>query len=316
MKDYIFDDCIESVEKLSGKNIPFWSDLAEKYNYESKETIRSDYRREAKRRGYKLSEARQKSGGPKILIMDIETTPLLCYTFSLYPERISTDQIVKDWCILSYSAKWLFQEEVMSEVLTSKEIKDGNDKRLTTSLWNLFDESDVIVSYNGINFDTKRCNSRFIVHGFMPPSPYIAVDPIVTAKKIFGFTSNKMDFLLETLELDRKIHTDFSLWARCMDGDKEALEEIKNYNVVDSVVLESLYLEILPWIQGHPNWNLYSTEEVSVCPNCGSDELNKNIKSYKTSTNIYPAYRCESCGYVGRERKGILSKEKSKTVVR
>lgn len=316
MDDSIYDDCIEHVEKLSGKNVSFWNDLASKYNYESKESIRSDYRREARRRGYKLSESRQKSGGPKILIMDIETTPLLCYSFSLYPERISTDQIVKDWHILSYSAKWLFQEEVISEVLTPKEIKEGNDKRLTISLWNLFDESDVVVSYNGINFDNRRCATRFLINGLLPPSAYIAVDPIVTAKKVFDFSSRKMDYLAEMLNLDRKIHTDFSLWARCMNGDEDALEEINLYNNQDIRVLENLYLEMLPWIQGHPNWNLYTTDEISLCTHCGSDKLNWNIKAYKTLTNVYPAYRCENCGYVGRGRKGTLSKEKSKAVVR
>lgn len=316
MNDEIFEDCKNNYEKNIGKNVSYWGGLADKYNYESKDAIRGAWRREAEKRGYKRDSAFRSLGGPKILIYDIETSPLVCYSFSLYPERISTDQIIKDWHMISYSAKWLFDEEILSEVLTPKEMKNADDKRLAKSLWKLFDEADIIIGYNGLRFDLPRCNSRFLIHGLLPPSHFIFIDPIVTAKKTFGFSSNKMDYLLELLELDRKIHTDFTLWSRCMDGELEALEEMRTYNVKDSRVLESLYLELLPWIQSHPNMNLYYEDDVSRCPNCGSENLKKNTGTYKTLTNIYPAFLCNDCGYRGRERKGILSKEKSKTVVR
>jgi len=318
LDDIIFEECTKNYEKYIGKNVSYWQGLADKYQYESKDAIRGAWRREAKKRGYNRSSGgiEKKLGGPKILIFDIETTPLVAYTFSLWPERISTDQVIRDWHILSYSAKWLFQDEVMSEVLTPKEIEKADDKRLTKSLWELFDESDVIVGYNGLNFDVKRCNTRFLINGFLPPSHYSVVDPIVTAKKVFDFSSNKMDYLSEMLNLDRKIHTDFSLWSRCMDGQEDALEEIRTYNQQDTKVLESLYLEILPWINIHPNWNLFYEDEVERCPHCGSVNIKKNTGTYKTMVNSYPEFTCGDCGYRGREKKSIVSKEKSKTILR
>lgn len=316
MKEYIFDDCAKHAEKFSGKNIPFWGPLADKYQYENKEKIRSDFRREARRRGYKLSKIRNELGGPKILIFDVETTPLQCYTFNLYPERISIDQIIRDWHLLSYSYKWLFEEEVHNEVLTPKEIEASNDKRLTKSIWELFDKSDAIVAYNGTGFDIKRCNTRFLINGYLPPSSYITVDPIITAKKIFDFSSNKMDYVSELIDGERKIHTNFSLWARCVNGDEDALEEISQYNSQDVIVLENIYLEVLPWIQGHPNWNLYYSDDVTRCPNCGNTDLNQDVGSYKALTNIYAAFLCNGCGYRGRQRKSMLSKEKSSSIVR
>ena len=317
LDDIIFEDCKENYEKYAGKNVSYWQGLADKYHYESKDAIRGVWRREAKRRGYnKTSKIDRKSGGPKILIFDIETSPLICYSFSLWPERISIDQIIKDWHIIGYSAKWLFEENVTGEVLTSKEIKNGDDSRLVKALWKLFNEADILVSFNGQNFDIKRCNTRFLINNLLPPSRYISVDPIITAKKVFDFASNKMDWLAQSLDLDKKIHTDFSLWSRCMNGNEDALEEINVYCQKDTLILENLYLEMLPWLQSHPNLALYYADEVERCPHCASENIKKNTGTYKTITNSYAEFTCGDCGYRGHEKKSLISKEKSKTILR
>jgi hypothetical protein len=311
---------MKNVEKFSGTGVSFWPDLADKYRdkyqYENKEAIRSDYRREARRRGYKLSDTKRPTGGPRILIFDLENTPMSGYFWNFWPERISTDALIRDWHLLSYSAKWLFDDDVMSEVLTPKEIENEDDSRIAKSIWNLLDEATIAIAYNGVSFDFKRCNTRFLKNGLLPPSYYIPVDPILTAKKKFDISSNKMDFVSEFIDGDRKIHTDFNLWVRCMNGDKEALTEMETYNRQDVIVLETIYLNFLPWMEGHPNLNLFYQDNVSRCPQCGDTRLDFNQKPYATLTTLYPAYVCKGCGWRGRGRKGILSKEKSKTVVR
>lgn len=317
MEDYIYDDCVDKVENLSGKNISFWNNLAVKYNYENKEAIRSDFRREARRRHFNLEKVKRAKGGPKILIFDLENTPMEGYFWNLWPNNgISTDAITRDWHLLSYSAKWLFDENMISEVLTPREIETEDDSRLANSVWKLLDEADIAVAYNGISFDFKRCNTRFLKNGLLPPSYYAPVDPIITAKKKFDISSNKMDYISEFLDGDRKIHTDYSLWVRCLAGDEEALEEMEAYNRQDVIVLETVYLNFLPWMEGHPNLNLFYQDSVSRCPQCGNTGLNFNQKPYATLTALYSAYCCTECGYRGRGRKSILSKEKSASVVR
>jgi hypothetical protein len=316
LEDYIYNDCVDHVEKFSGKNITFWPQLADKYHYENKEAIRSEYRREARKRGFKLFDAKRQAGGPKILIFDLENTPMEGYFWNLWPNMISTDAVTRDWHLLSYSAKWLFEEEIISEVLTPKEVKNEDDRRLAQSIWALLDEADIAVAYNGIAFDFKRCNTRFLKNQMLPPSYFVPVDPILTAKKKFDISSNKMDYVSEFIDGDRKLHTNFSLWARCLDGEEDALDEMEIYNRQDVIVLETIYLNFLPWMENHPNMNVFYTDNVSRCPQCASTKLDFSGKVYPTLTNLYPAYRCLDCGYRGRERKGILSKEKSKSVVR
>jgi len=316
MREDIYRDVQENVEKLSGKNVPFWDKLAEKWGFSNKETIRSQYRNEAKRRGYSLYKARQKNG-PKILIFDLETSPLSGYFWGLWQQNIPIGAILKDWHLISYSAKWLFNEEVMSEVMTSREMLNGNDFRLTKSMWKLLDEADIAVAYNGLSFDMKRINTCFLKHDFSPPSPYVSVDPIVVAKKKFDFSSNKMDYISEFLDGDRKLHTDFSLWARCMEGDEEALAQMDLYCRKDISVLEAIYLNFLPWMDNnHPNMNVFYDDNVSRCPMCSSINIEYTGKSYKTTTNSYPSFVCKDCGYHGRSRVGSLSREKRKTIVR
>ena len=43
---------------------------------------------------------------PKILVIDIETSPVLANVWRLFKENVGLNQIQKDWHLLSYSAKW------------------------------------------------------------------------------------------------------------------------------------------------------------------------------------------------------------------
>lgn len=315
MQNSVFDDCMKTQKELSGKNVPFWGDLAKKHGYSSGENLRSDYRREAKRRGYVLSDLKEKNGGPKVLIFDLETTPMLRWAFSLHEEHASPKTIVRDWHLLSYSAQWLFEDDVFAEVLTPKEIKAVDDSRLARSMWELIDNADIAVAYNGTNFDFKRLNTRFLKHGLLPPSHFLTVDPILTARSVFDFSSNSMDYVAEFLEHDKKIHTDFSLWSSCMDGNLESLENMLEYNVQDIKVLESLYLSLLPYMKNHPNMNLFYEDNVQRCRQCGSEKIIEIPKKvYRTLTNAYGLYRCTNCGYSGRFRESVLTKEKRKSI--
>ena len=42
----------------------------------------------------------------KILIIDIETSPIMGKVWSLWKQNVSLDQIEEDWYIMSYAAKW------------------------------------------------------------------------------------------------------------------------------------------------------------------------------------------------------------------
>ena len=55
----------------------------------------------------------KKNGLPKILIFDIETTPLEAYVYqkSVWKANIGHDKVISEWFCLTWAAKWLFSDE-------------------------------------------------------------------------------------------------------------------------------------------------------------------------------------------------------------
>jgi uncharacterized Zn-finger protein len=253
---------------------------------------------------------------PKVLLFDIETSPLQAYIFqkSVWKANVGSDQVISEWFMLCYSAKWLFDDKVISERLTGKEARDENDGRIVKGLWKLLDEADLVIAHNGDSFDVPNMNTRFIVHGLPPTSPYQTIDTMLVARKQFGFTHNSLNGLAKIFGFAPKLETDFDLWKRCVAGDDEALAYMQKYNIGDVEILEEVYMKLRPWIRSHPNLGLYVETDGAVCPNCGSEEIEWTDKFYYTQTGKYATFRCK-CGAFGRSRFTALSKSARKNLV-
>lgn len=318
MEEKIFEKCLEKW-KNSDSHTPFWGALASELGYSNGEYLRSKFKNERKRRGIHKSdlgeaEVKVSRRAPKILLFDTENSATLGFVWGLYDQNLQYDRVVQDWHSLCWSAKWLFDSEIMHDVLTEKEAKNHDDRRITESMWNLLDQAQIVIAHNALGFDIKKLNTRFIRHGLNPPSSYQVVDTLTQARSNFAFTSNKLDDLCSFFGFPKKIETNFELWKRCFYGDPNALKDMDLYCNNDVAILEEIYLKLRPWIKGHPNWNLWSEENISVCPNCGGKIEFKG--DYYTPLNRYDAFRCTECGAIGRSKKNNLDKEKSKLIVR
>lgn len=231
----------------------------------------------------------------KILILDIETAPIMGKVWDLWQQNVSLDQIESDWFIMSFAAKWYGEKEVRYEDCRNSL---GEDKHLLTSLHSLLNEADCVIAHNGDRFDIPKINARFILNGFPPPSPYRSIDTVKLAKRTFKFTSNKLayltDKLCKTKKLDHGKFAGWSLWNECMLGNKEAWDEMEEYNRVDVISLEELYTVLRPWSPMHPNVNTYNDKEECNCPKCGSNNITKRGFHY-TNKGKYQRYRCTDC---------------------
>lgn len=253
---------------------------------------------------------------PKILVFDIETSPLRAFVFqkSVWKANIADDQVISEWFMLCWSAKWLLSNEILSDSLTGNEAVDENDKRIVGSFWKVLNDADIVIAHNGDSFDIPNMNTRFIVQGFNPPSPYQTIDTKLIAQKQFGFTHNSLDGLAKLFKLGEKKPTDFELWKKCVSGDSVALKYMQEYNIGDVNLLEDVYLKLRPWIKNHPNIGLYLDSDETVCSNCGSHDIEwVEDKFYYTQTQKYPVYKCK-CGNWGRSRKSALDKDVRKNL--
>jgi hypothetical protein len=253
--------------------------------------------------------------GVKILLFDIETTPMEVYVWGLFGNKyIQHGNVIKDWNVLSWSAKWLCDSGVISDIQTSKEAMNRDDKRVLGGIWDLINQADVVIAHNGDKFDLKKLNTRFHMNGFLPPSPYQSIDTLKVAKRNFAFSSNRLDYLGQIMTNKGKISTNFQLWTDCLRGDPKALHNMLEYNEEDVRLLEEVYLELRPWIKSHPNVGVYMDGE--VCPSCGSDDVHANGGYYTTMANRYESYRCDDCGALSRKLQSELSVHDRKKLMR
>ena len=179
----------------------------------------------------------------KILLLDIETTPMQVYAWGLWDQNIGIDQIIKSSEMLCFGARWLGQKKVIFK----SSYHDGKQAMLE-ELHKLMEEADVLVGWNSAAFDHKHINREFLEAGMTPPSPTKDLDLMSVVKSNFLFPSNKLDYVAQKLGVGAKVkHSGFSLWIRCMDGDKKAWDEMKKYQVQDVNLLVDLYDILNPW---------------------------------------------------------------------
>lgn len=256
------------------------------------------------------------SGYPKILTLDIETAPIQASVWRLFKENIGINQIEQDWYVISWAAKWYHENEVIYEdKADSWDTED--DSKLLKNIWNLLNEADIIITQNGKRFDEKKLNTRFILNGMKPPSSYRHIDTLEIAKRHFGFSSNKLEYMTDKLckkykKLKHQNFPGFLLWKECLKGNPDAWSEMRDYNINDVLSLEELYDILRPWFKSHPNFNVYYEKENTVC-RCGNDEFEHSGYHY-TNLSKFDKFQCTECGAEMRGRVNLLTKDKRKSL--
>lgn len=244
----------------------------------------------------------------KTLLFDIETAPLQAYTWGIWEVDVGLNQIIKHSSIIAWAAKWRGEKNIFyGDQRGKKNIYD--DKELLRPLWHLLDEADVVVTQNGKKFDSKRVNARFIINGFPPPSPYKHLDTKIIAKRHFGFTSNRLEYLTEALckkhvKQKHKKFPGFELWKECLAGNPAAWKEMEQYNKADVLSLEELFSILAPW---EKDTTIVTPAYSNTCV-CGSTKYKKNgIRARKSG--IFQTYLCVNCGahYQTRISSGVKS---------
>lgn len=247
-----------------------------------------------------------------ILILDIETSPSKAYVWSRWNNNIYEDQMIQEWFVLSWSAKFLYSDITYSDVITKEEVNEENDYRIVNHLHNIMEKSKIIVAHNGINFDFKKINTRFLYYNLSPLN-FKIIDTLQITKSVLGNSSNRLDDLVKYYNLGKKTDTTFQLWKDSMNGNEDSLEKMRKYNVNDVLILEKLYLKLRPFIRNHPNVSNFSGNG-NVCPVCGSPRLER-CGFYYTNLSKFPKFKCKDCGSLSRSRENQNSKEKMKNLL-
>lgn len=182
----------------------------------------------------------------KILMLDIETTPLQVYTWGLWDQNIGINQIIKPTEMMCFGAKWLGQKKV-----TFKSVHHHGKKEMLETLHKMMDEADILVGWNSASFDHKHIKREFLENKMDPPAPTKDLDLMSVVKANFQFPSNKLDYVAQALGVGAKVkHSGFELWIKCMEGNNKAWTEMRKYQIQDVELLDKLYEVLLPWLGG------------------------------------------------------------------
>ena len=251
-----------------------------------------------------------KQNKPRILLFDIETSPILGAVWGLWEQDVI--KVIDDWHMLSFSYKWLDEKYIhtvsLPDFKTVYKKNKKDDSALCLALWQLFDEADIIIAHNGDQFDIKKANARFIIHGYNPPSSYLTIDTKKIAKKYFKFDSNSLKDLARYFGVSQKADAGgISTWLGCMSGDKKAWKHMVEYNKQDVRVLEDVYLAMRPYMKTHP---VLKDRNEFTCPKCTSVNIQRRGYERTVGGTEYQRYQCQSCGGWSRSRLSEKHKQK------
>lgn len=257
-------------------------------------------------------KATARGNGPRILVYDIETAPMLAHVWRMWDNNVGLNQIDEDWYILSFAAKWLGEDEIF--YYDQRDALDQtDDSYILAHLWKLLNEADIVIGQNIRRFDTKKVNARFIMNGFPKPSTYRQIDTMVIARDQFGFTSNKLEYLAKTLcpEYVKSKHAKFpghELWVECMKGNAEAWDEMRSYNIDDIKATEGVYNVLSSWDNKLPNFDVYVDDLLDMSVWVEDGYVYTQFAKYKRYRNI-------ETGEQRRSRFNELTKEKRKQLL-
>lgn len=223
----------------------------------------------------------------KRLFLDIETSHAIAATFSLYPKVISHDNILQDWHIICASWKWEGEKDVHNSKTYT-----NNDKKVARALRKAIMEADEIVYHNGKKFDYKKLNTRVVMNDLPPMHKPREIDTLLQARKHFGFTSNRLDYLAKILVGAGKSPVGNADWLAALQHDKKAIDKLSYYCDNDVVILEKVFKKLQPHIDVGYNVNINSHNH--VCPRCQSKDLQARGFAY-TKTAKYQRYQCKQC---------------------
>lgn len=245
--------------------------------------------------------AKKDESSPRILLFDIETSPIVATVWGVYEQNVIWKE--EEWHITCFAYKWLDEKKINCVSLTDfpKEYKKNprNDFHVVKKLRELLNEADIVIAHNGDEFDIKKSQARMAYHHMKPPSLFVSIDTKKVAKKYFKFDANSQGALLEYFGLGQKMDTGgYELWKSVRDGDPKAWKKMREYNMDDVAGLELIYLHMRPWMRTHP----VVATSIDRCPNCNSNKLHAD-GIYRSAAGLnYKKWECQSCGACPRSR--------------
>lgn len=227
---------------------------------------------------------------PRILHIDIETRPAIVYSWGLFDQNHSIDQVIDPGGTICFGAQW----SDSSTVEFYSDWEHGHDN-MVRQAHRLFTEADAICTFNGERFDIPKLQGEFLLASLPPPPPPTSIDIYKTIRKM-GFLSSKLGFVTPLLGMaGKEKHDGFEMWKGVMAGDPKHQRMMKKYCIGDVRELKELYERVRPYIVKHPHMGNRGPLQ---CGACGSHRT-QSRGGRRTKSSFITRIQCVDCGAWG-----------------
>lgn len=251
----------------------------------------------------------------KALVFDIETRPMLGFSWSYYFRGGGKLIDLLDYDgILTISYGWVGKKRVKNLSIHREKgykpfyIRDKYgfrwnhneeaEKNMLTKFWEIHNEADFLIGQNIDKFDLKKLNTKYEKYG-LGPIPYKPTfDTQKSSKKHFDLPSHRLDFKAKYFGgKGKRKHEGWDMWLGFLENDKRSIREMIKYNDQDIKITIDEYYRDRKWA-GHPNLGMLGAttkEEDFICGVCLSKNVIKNGQRIRGMT-VYQELKCKDCG--------------------
>jgi uncharacterized protein YprB with RNaseH-like and TPR domain len=171
-----------------------------------------------------------------------DTAPM-CENIGIFD--IETTGLKANWShMLSWCMKEHGKDIIHEDLITSREARDKNDKRIVKSAVEEIKKYDRIVGYYSTRFDVPYVRSRAINQGIEFPSykDLYHTDLYYVARSKFALHSNRLASICQFFGIEAKSHPMTpELWQRSGAGEQDALDTIMLHNREDVVSTDAVF---------------------------------------------------------------------------
>ena len=229
--------------------------------------------------------------GRRRLFFDIETSPNIGFFWqSGYKLNIPAENILHERKIICIGYKWAGEKRVYCPTWDSEQ----DDRKMLAEFIAVMNTADEVVAHNGDRFDITWIRTRCLKHGIPMAPNYVSIDTLKSARRLFRFNSNRLNYIAEYLGLGGKIKTDFGLWKDVVFHHSEkALNKMLRYCKKDVTLLEEVFDRLNPYMP--PKSRL--SADITCCPECGKNRLKANKRRrYTPMGSERITLKCMGCG--------------------
>ena len=242
--------------------------------------------------------------GLKVGYLDIETSPHLVWTYSVFKTFISCEQIEEEGKVTSVVI--LEEGNKKNEIFGwdfSKGI--GSDKKLLQKVSKRIETFDLIIMQNGDRLDALILQDRLLKNKLAPLKGLITIDTLKLSRRSFKRPYHNLNYRSQVYGYGGK---DKQTMKDCIDvakGNERKQKTRIKYNVKDVIDMRKVFLRELDYYNLHQSTlNLlrdYIKEEKPYCVKCAARRHSRfkikeefiSLKNKKRRKRMV----CQSCGH-------------------